>query len=115
MIIKHIADVPLQVVTTEGARGVKVRIIYGPKDVAPNFAMRLFEVEPDGHTPFHYHPFEHQIIVMEGVFSLVSDDGSVELRPGDAVMILPDSKHQMRNRSDGVSKFICMIPIEFQK
>jgi quercetin dioxygenase-like cupin family protein len=113
--MKHVNDIAAQTVTTDGARGVKVRIIFGPKDAAPNFAMRQFELEPNGHTPFHNHPFEHQILVVEGVFALVSDDGSIELRPGDAVMILPDSKHQMRNRSDGISKFLCMIPIEFQK
>ena len=66
MKIKHNAEVPLNDVTMEGAAGCKVRWLVGEADAAPNFAMRQFELEPGGHTPRHFHPYEHEIFVLEG-------------------------------------------------
>ena len=39
-------EVIAEVANMEGAKGVKVRWLISDKDKAPNFAMRLFEVEP---------------------------------------------------------------------
>ena len=38
-------------VVTEGASKVKVRWLITKEMGAKNFAMRVFEVEPDGYTP----------------------------------------------------------------
>ena len=61
---------PATPVTLEGASGVSVRVLVGPDDGAPSFAMRLFEIEPAGHTMQHSHPFEHEIIVQSGAGTL---------------------------------------------
>ena len=78
MKIKHNAEVPLNDVTMEGAAGCKVRWLVGEADAAPNFAMRQFELEPGGHTPRHFHPYEHEIFVLEGEGVIVDGD---EQRP----------------------------------
>ena len=39
MQIKKIQDVPATEVEMEGAKGVKVRVLFGPKDGVPTFAM----------------------------------------------------------------------------
>ena len=36
--------------------GIKFFPMITEKDGAPNFAMRLFEIEPSGHTPKHTMP-----------------------------------------------------------
>ena len=60
MLIKKIQDVPAEKVQMKGARDVKVRVLFGPRDGAPTFAMRIFELDRQGHTPLHDHPFEYK-------------------------------------------------------
>jgi len=116
MIIKRIEDVPAVAVEMDDAENVKVKVLFGPKDGAPTFAMRLFELGIDGHTPFHHHPFEHQVIVMEGRLAIVTEEGEFPLAAGDTVMVTPGRKHQFRNLSDtDAAKMICMVPVEYQK
>jgi quercetin dioxygenase-like cupin family protein len=40
----------------EGAAKLNVRWLITKEMGAGNFAMRLFEVEPDGYSPLHSHP-----------------------------------------------------------
>lgn len=116
MLIKKIKDVPLQDVNMQGAKDVKVRVVFGPKDNAPTFAMRVFEMAPGGHTPFHMHPFEHEAIVLDGDIAAVTEQGEKPLDKGDMLLIPPDEKHQFKNRSDTKpASFMCLIPVEYQK
>ncbi|MBN1764685.1 MAG: cupin domain-containing protein [Sedimentisphaerales bacterium] len=116
MLIKKIDDVAAVPVEMEGAKDVKIRVLFGPKDGSPTFAMRIFELDKSGHTPFHRHPFEHQVMVLQGDIGLVSEDGQIPIKPGDVVMVMPGEKHQFRNLSDkGPAKIMCMIPVEYQK
>lgn len=116
MLVKKLDTVPLEPVTMEGAKDASVRVVFGPKDSAPTFAMRIFELAPGGHTPFHDHGFEHEIFVLEGKIALVTHDGRVELAPHNAVLVAPDDPHQFRNLSDTEpAKFMCLVPIQYQK
>jgi len=116
MEIKKLDTVPLEPVTMEGASGASVRVVFGPKDNAPTFAMRIFELAPGGHTPFHDHPFEHEALILEGCIALVTLDGRIELAPDHAVLVPPDEPHQFKNLSDTNSaKFMCLVPIQYQK
>lgn len=92
-----------------------MRLLVGRADGAPNFAMRLFEVQPGGHTPLHQHPYEHEILVLQGQGQAVSGDG-VTIRPvagGDVVLVPPHEKHQFRNAGQSVLKFICLVPVSY--
>ena len=50
----------------EGSAGCQVRWLLDERDGAPTFAMRQFEVAPGGHTPQHFHDYEHEVFVLEG-------------------------------------------------
>ncbi|MBC8379185.1 MAG: cupin domain-containing protein [Planctomycetes bacterium] len=116
MIIKKINDVPTQDVNMEGAKDVKVRVVLGPADGAPTFAMRVFELAPAGHTPFHTHPFEHEAIILDGDIAAVTENGEIPLDKGDVLLIAPDEKHQFKNRSDiQPASFMCLVPVAYQK
>ncbi len=110
MIVKSVQDVPDEPVQTEGAKDTRVRWLITEKDGAPNFAMRLFEVGPGGHTPHHTHPFEHEVYVVEGTGMVVGAEGERPFKAGDVVFVPPDEVHQFRNTSSGVCKFLCLIP-----
>lgn len=116
MIIKNIEDVPVRDVNMEGAKDVKVRVVLGPADKAPTFAMRIFELAPGGHTPFHTHPFEHEAVILAGSIAAVTEDGDKPLKQGDVLLIMPDEQHQFKNLSDAEpARFMCLVPIEYQK
>lgn len=115
MIIKSIEDVAAEPVQMEGAKDVKVRVIFGPKEKAPTFAMRIFEVGPGGHTPYHQHPFEHEVLVLAGEVAVVREDGPVPLKVHDALLIAANEVHQFRNLSAVLpARFLCLVPIEYQ-
>ena len=99
----------------EGAKDVKVRVLFGPADNAPTFAMREFEMAPGGHTPFHTHPFEHEAMLLDGDISVVTEDGERQLQKGDVILMPPDEKHQFKNLSaTEVARFMCLVPIAYQ-
>lgn len=110
MILKSIESVPSEVVDMEGAKDARVRWLISEKDGAPTFAMRLFELAPGGHTPHHTHCSEHEVFVVEGTGTAVGADGERPFRAGDVIYIPPDEKHQFRNTSHAVCKFLCLIP-----
>jgi len=116
MIIKNIDEVPLQDVDMDGAKDVKVRVLFGPADNAPTFAMRVFEMAPGGHTPFHTHPFEHEAVLLDGDIAVVTEQGDRPLKQRDVILVPPDKKHQFKNLSDTkAARFMCLVPIEYQK
>jgi quercetin dioxygenase-like cupin family protein len=110
MQVKHSVDVPQSDVAMEGAAGCRVRWLVGSADQAPNFAMREFELEPGGHTPRHFHPYEHEIYVLAGEGAVVDGDRERPLRPGDVVLVNPDDVHQFRNTGAVPFKMLCLIP-----
>lgn len=110
MQIKKSNQVPSAEVTMEGAADCRVRWLIGEVDQAPNFAMREFEVAPGGHTPKHFHDYEHEIYVLSGRGVLVDGNQDRPLAAGDVVLIAPGDVHQFRNSGDEPLKFLCLIP-----
>lgn len=116
MIIKNIQQVPAAPVVMEGAKEVSVRVLIGPKDNAPTFAMRLFELAPGGHTPFHTHNFEHEVIILDGDITVVTPQGPTSVKKGDVLLVAANEEHQFKNASSTTSaQFICLVPIAYQK
>jgi quercetin dioxygenase-like cupin family protein len=95
----------------EGASKLKVRWLITKEMGAPNFAMRLFEMEPSGHSPFHTHPWEHEVFILEGEGVVVGEDRETEFKGGDVVFVPPKEKHQFKNSSSKILKFLCLVPI----
>ena len=54
-----LSDVEKIKVNMEGAEGAWRQLPIGSADGAPNFSLRVFTVDPGGHTPYHQHPYEH--------------------------------------------------------
>lgn len=105
-------EVKAEPVTDEGANGTTIRWLISQKENAPNFAMRLFEIEPGGNTPLHQHPWEHELFVLEGEGAVWSDGKEVAVKPGTAVFVPPNERHSFKNTGKETLKFLCMIPIE---
>ena len=110
MRVQNYQDVDMKDVEMEGATGCRVRQLVGQVDQAPNFAMRQFEVAPGGHTPKHFHDYEHEVFVLEGEGLVVDGDQEQPLASGDVVYVAPNDVHQFRNTGDSPMRFLCLIP-----
>ncbi len=105
-------DVTLEDVNVEGSSATKIRWMISQKDNAPNFALRMFEVGPGGHTPFHQHDWEHEVFVLEGNGAFVTDDGEKPFSTWDVIYVDPNIMHQFKNTGEGMMRFLCIIPHE---
>jgi quercetin dioxygenase-like cupin family protein len=94
----------------EGAAGCTVRWLVGKNENAPNFAMRQFEVAPGGHTPKHFHDYEHEVYVLEGEGVVLEGDTPHPLAAGDVVYVVPNEPHQFQNTGSTPLKFLCLVP-----
>ena len=65
MKIFHYQDVEAKE-AEENASKLRVRWLITKETGAENFAMRLFEMEAGGYSPFHSHPWEHEVFILEG-------------------------------------------------
>jgi quercetin dioxygenase-like cupin family protein len=103
-------------VDMEGAEKVYKQVPVGQRDGSPTFSVRVFTVEPDGHTPYHQHPSEHLNYVIEGHGALVTESGEErEVQQGDFALVLPNEVHQYRNKSkDRPLVMICAVPKEYE-
>jgi len=110
MIAGKSSEVPEKKMDMEGVKGVSMRWLVDKEKGAPNFAMRLFEIEPHGHTPFHSHEWEHINYFVEGEVILRIEEEERACIPGDYSFVPPNKKHQFRNESDKPAKFLCLIP-----
>jgi quercetin dioxygenase-like cupin family protein len=113
MPVMRAEDVAKREVDDRAAQGTFIQEFVTARDGAPNFALRVFELQPGGHTPYHAHAWEHENYVLEGEGVLVNPDGSTtSLKPGDAAFVPPNQKHQYRNTGSSVFRFICCIPVQ---
>jgi len=110
MLHTHFNDVPAQPVETPGAEGVTIRWVIGPDSEAPTFHLRVFDVEPGGHTPRHAHPWEHEVFVLEGKGAVMCEGNQEPLAPGEVVFVPPDVEHQFHADSKVGLRFVCLIP-----
>lgn len=100
----------------EGAKDVLKQLPIGSADDTPSFSLRVFTIEPGGHTPFHTHPFEHLNYLISGSGVIVDESGGeTPVRAGDFALVLPDEKHQYKNGSETEDMImICGVPKEYE-
>ncbi len=104
------SDIAASKVEEEGAEKAWIKWLISEKDGAPNFSMRLFEIEPGGRTPLHDHPWEHEVFILDGKCKLVIGDEEKILEAGYAIYIPPNLKHSFINAGERTLRFLCLIP-----
>ena len=116
MKITNLGTVEKTKMNMEGAKDAFKQIPISKADGTPNVSLRVFTIEPGGHTPYHKHPFEHLNYVIEGEGALVSETGAERpVKKGDFVLVLPDEVHQYKNRSaDKPFIMICGVPRDYE-
>jgi quercetin dioxygenase-like cupin family protein len=107
--ILHYTDVSAED-AEEGASQLRVRWLITKEMGAENFALRLFEMEAGGHSPYHNHPWEHEVFILEGEGLLVGEDRERPFGAGDVIFLPQNEKHQFKNTGEKTVKFLCIVP-----
>jgi quercetin dioxygenase-like cupin family protein len=103
-------DTGAKAVDMDGVEGVTIRWLISKADGAPNFAMRLFEVAPGGHSPLHTHDWEHEVYIVDGKGELEFEGARRPFEKGWFILVPPGSEHQFVNTGDEPMRFLCLVP-----
>ena len=106
----HYTDIEAEIPKEEDVKDTTIRWLITREDGAEHFTMRLFEMQPGGHTPLHQHDWEHEVFIVKGSGELRDKTGRYPFKQGDVVYVAPMEWHQFVNTSDEVLQFICVIP-----
>lgn len=113
MIIKHYTQV--EPGTYAGVPdGVHMREMITGRDGAPNFSLRVFDIEPGASTPFHAHEWEHEVFILAGNGKVVTEGKEASFTAGDSIYIAPQEKHCFRADPQSSARFICVVPSKNQ-
>ena len=110
MLIRNIDQVESKPVAMDGVSGVKMALMVGREDGAPNFALRSFTVDPGGHSPRHSHDYEHEVFVISGAGTVLLEGRENPIRGGDVVYVPADQEHQFKAGTEGL-RFLCLVPV----
>ncbi|HIJ53610.1 MAG TPA: cupin domain-containing protein [Planctomycetes bacterium] len=110
MKVEKSSNITKVAVELEGAKDVEIRWLISKEDGAQNFAMRMFELQPGGHTPLHVHAHEHEVFVIEGDGIFVYEGNEHKFNTEYVIFVPPNKEHQFRNAGDSILRLLCLIP-----
>jgi quercetin dioxygenase-like cupin family protein len=91
----------------EGSSKLKIRWLNN--EGSRNFAVRHIEIEPNGYSPYHSHPWEHEIFVLEGNGTAIGNRVVKAVSVGDLISIPAGEPHQIKNTGKSMLRILCMI------
>ncbi len=109
-LIRNVNSTPTKPVEMAGVKGCHMAVMAGREDGGPNFSMRHFQVEPNGHAPQHSHDYEHEVYVVEGGGTVLLEGTRHPIKAGDVVYVPADQEHQFRAGDKGM-RFLCLVPV----
>ncbi len=105
-------QVPAVPMAGEGVVGVVKRVPVSPVEGWTGWVMRLFDIEPGGHTPRHAHDWPHINFVASGCGELHLDGVDHPLEAGSYAYVPSGVVHQFTNSGDEPLSFVCIVPEE---
>jgi len=110
MIIGNMKDVPSKVIESSQVQGVTMKVLVSPTEGWDGYVMRVFEVESQGFTPKHQHPWPHINYIIKGQGELMVDGKITHITSGSYAYVPSDNLHQFRNVGTETLEFICIVP-----
>ncbi len=100
----------LDVQPTKELPGVLKREVITAKDGAPNFCMRVFQIDPGVSTHSHSHAWEHEVFILSGRGVVVTGEKKTPIGKDSVVFVAPNEHHCFINNGKTPLRFICLIP-----
>ncbi|HKL47701.1 MAG TPA: cupin domain-containing protein [Candidatus Izemoplasmatales bacterium] len=108
--VKHLAETEKNRITNKQAKNAFMKVLVSEKEGWDDYVMRVVEVDKDGFTPKHQHPWPHINYVIEGKGDIMIEGENHSVKAGSYAFVPNDALHQYRNTGDQVFKFICIVP-----
>ena len=90
--------------------GITIRRVISESDGADATVMDIFEIAAGGQSPYHDHPWDHQVYVISGRGWCRDANGQHEFREGDVIYVSPGEPHSFGNSGRDPVKLVCVIP-----
>lgn len=107
-----VMDTELKVMHSPLVKNAALRVLVGPDQGWESHVMRVIELEPDGYSPEHSHPWPHINYILEGQGILMMAGESHPVEAGTYAYVPGGMHHQFKNAGDTAFKFICIVPVE---
>lgn len=112
MIISHEQKVEAVEVTHPSALNAAMKTLIGPAEGWEGYVMRIIELEENGYSPKHTHPWPHINFMIEGEGVLFMNGEETPVKAGSFAYVPSDELHQFKNTGKGMFRFICIVPEE---
>jgi len=112
MIVAHEKEVEAKTINSPAVKNAAMKVLVGPPQGWSDYVMRIVELDADGFSPEHAHPWPHINYMVEGrgILSMEGRDHPVE--QGSYAYIPAGCQHQFRNAGKEMFRFICIVPRE---
>jgi len=90
----------------EEVPGAAMREAITADDGAPNFCMRVIEVEPGASSPFHSHGWEHEVLILSGQGTVKGEQGDSKIEKDSVIFVPSGEEHSFINTSDEPLRFV---------
>lgn len=107
MLIRRRTQVPSVI----DGEGIRRRVVIGPDQGAPTFAIRVVDLAARASTHNHNHDWEHGVLILRGRGLLLADTETHRIGAGDAIYIAPGEQHCFQNPYRRVLTFVCVVPL----
>jgi len=91
-------------------KNAAMKVLVSPQEGWDGYVMRVVELEEEGYTPKHSHPWPHINYMIEGEGELYLNGKYNKVSAGSYAFVPNDELHQFRNAGKGTFKFICIVP-----
>ena len=110
MALKKYSEMDLKAVDSDEVKDVAMLNAIGAPEGWDSHTLRVFRIEPGGHTPRHQHDWEHINYCISGRAKLRIGDEVKEFSAKDFAFIPGNTDHQFTNPFDEPVEFICIVP-----
>ena len=112
MALGHMKDLFGTKIDHPEVKGAVMKVLVSPENGWEGNVMRVFELEPEGFTPKHTHPWPHINYIIEGEGTLFLNGQENKIEAGSYAYVPSGELHQFRNTGSTPLKFICIVPEE---
>ena len=112
MIVAHERDVQRLKLEGDSLKNVHKKVLISPKEGWEGYVMRVFDLDVDGYTPKHSHPWPHINYILKGKGTLHLDGVDHNVEAGSYAYVPENKIHQFSNQGNELFSMICIVPEE---
>lgn len=112
MVIGNIKDLVANNIIHSDVKNAKMKVLISSENGWDDYVMRVLEVDKEGFTPKHSHPWPHINYIISGEGVLMIDGKDNHVKSGSYAFVPANTLHQFRNVGNEMFRFICIVPKE---